>query len=62
MEDSTWKSGEPKERAPQYAASRWLFSDELFSALQGKKPSELRHVENVVRAHLQMALLPAGPH
>lgn len=61
---------EPTGRAPNvhvaeprspYRAARWLFSDELFEALQHKRSRELRHIENVVRAHLQLPLVDE-PH
>ena len=42
-----------------YTATRWLFSAELFEALQHKKARELDHIENIVRAHL--AIAPLAP-
>ncbi|MCU0967062.1 MAG: helix-turn-helix transcriptional regulator [Burkholderiaceae bacterium] len=45
----------------QYQVTRWLFSDELFNALQNKRRADLEVVENLVRIHLQMAPLPARP-
>lgn len=38
----------------RYAATRWLFTPELFDALRHKKAAELLHIENIVRAHLQL--------
>lgn len=46
----------PKAHSPvaQFIVSKWLFSDDLFAALQRKTARELAHVENVMRAHLHM--------
>jgi transcriptional regulator with XRE-family HTH domain len=41
-----------------YTVTRWLFSVDLFKALQHKKPSDLTHIENLIRAHLRMVPLP----
>lgn len=47
---------EPRSR---YRATRWLFSDDLFEALQHKKKRDLDHVEDIVRAYLKLPALPA---
>lgn len=43
--------------AAHYSNTRWLFSDDLFAALQHKKRAELDHLEELVRLHLRLPAL-----
>lgn len=49
------------EARARYSTTRWLFSAELYKALRHKKPRELRQIENIVRAHLEIAPLVSAP-
>lgn len=44
---------------PHHPPPGWLFTAELFQALQHRKPAELRHIEAIIRAHLQLPPLQA---